>query len=113
MTKILQLETIYNENGDKILDRSHEIKKLTFNVFHNDRTSKCYLIEDQAEDKMHILTTGATIKSTYTEADYEEKDRLSKEEPLTHGDTVSVKGKEYLVYVNGNFCDLGYLMAIN
>ena len=113
--RYLEIESIWNKDGDSILDRRSEHQELTFNVNHNKGTSKCYLFEDQAEDRIHILSVGACIKSHYTDADYAEGERLSKVLPLNHGDIVRIKGrfgKEYKVHVNGNYSDLGELLPI-
>jgi len=113
--RYLEIETIVDKNGDKILDRKSEHQELTFNVNHNKGKSKCYLFEDQAEDKIHILSVGACIKAKYTDADRAENERLSNEIPLNDGDIVRIRaryGKQYKVHVNGNYCDLGYLVRI-
>ncbi len=113
--KYLEVESIWDKHGDSILDRRSEHQELTFNVNHNRGTSKCYLFEDQAEDKIWIMSVGACIKSNYSDADYAETERLNKTLPLKHGDRVLIKGregKEYEVHVNGNYSDLGYLVPI-
>ncbi len=114
--RYLQVESIYDKHGDNILNRKSEHQELTFNVNHCRGTAKCYLMEDQKEDRLYILSTGACIKSHYTEADYAEGDRLSKELPLNHGDIVQIVGrfgKKYKVHVNGNYSDLGELIPTN
>ena len=114
--RYLEIESIWNKHGDSVLDRRSEHQELTFNVNHNRGTSKCYLFEDQAEDKIWIMSVGACIKSHYSDADYGGTERLSKTLPLNHGDVVRIKkrgSKEYSVHVNGNYSDLGYLVPIN
>lgn len=114
--RYLQIESIYDKNGNNILDRRNDHQELTFNVNHHRGFSKCYLFEDQAEDKIHILSVGSCIKAVYTDADKAEGERLSKELPLNHGDIVRVKdksNKEYKVFVNGPYSDLGELIPVN
>jgi len=114
--RYLEIESIWNKNGDSILDRRSEHQELTFRVNYGKGTSKCYLFEDQAEDKIWIMSVGACIKSHYSDADYAETERLSKTLPLNHGDVVRIRaryGKQYKVHVNGNYSDLGYLVPIN
>ena len=113
--RYLEIESIWDKNGDSILNRRSEHQELTFNVNHNKGTSKCYLFEDQAEDKIWVMSVGACIKSHYSKADYAEGERLSKTLPLNHGDVVRIKtrgSKEYTIHVNGNYSDLGYLVPI-
>ena len=75
--RYLEVESIWDKHGDSILDRRSEHQELTFNVNHNKGTSKCYLFEDQAEDKIWIMSVGACIKSNYSDADYAETERLN------------------------------------
>jgi hypothetical protein len=113
--RYLEVESIWDKHGDCILDRRSEHQELTFKVNHNRGTSKCYLFEDQAEDIIHILSVSPCISSHYSQADYAEKERLSKTLPLNHGDVVRIKkrgSKEYTIHVNGNYSDLGYLVPI-
>tara|TARA_A100001201_G_scaffold143556_1_gene145809 strand:+ start:1639 stop:1986 length:348 start_codon:yes stop_codon:yes gene_type:complete len=113
--RVLEIESIWDKNGDNILNRKSEHQELTFNVNHRRGFSKCYLFEDQAEDRIHILSVGACIKAQYTDQDYAEGERLSKELPLNHGDIVQIAGrfgKQYKVHVNGNYSDLGELIPI-
>jgi hypothetical protein len=112
----LNIQSIYDKNGNEILDRRSERQTISFNVSHNKGKSTCYLFEDQGEDKIWILSTGSCIKAIYTEADYAEGERLSKELPINHGDIVRIKGrgdKEFSVHVNGAYSDVGYLVPIN
>jgi len=114
--RYLEIESIWNKNGDSVLNRRSEHQELTFNVNHNRGFSKCYLFEDQGEDKIYIMSVGACIKAVYTDADYAEGKRLAQETPLNHGDIVRIKNKsnkEYKVHVNGNYSDLGELIPIN
>ena len=113
--RYLEVESIYDKNGDNIVNRKSEHQELTFNVNHNRGTAKCYLMEDQKEDKIFILSTSACIKSHYTDADRAETKRFSKVLPLNHGDIVQIigrLGKKYKVHVNGNYSDLGELLPI-
>jgi hypothetical protein len=114
--RYLDIESIWDKNGDSILNRKNEHQELTFNVNHNRGFSKCYLFEDQSEDKIWIMSVGACIKAVYTDADRAEGERLSRELPINHGDIVRIKGrdnKEFSVHVNGAYSDLGYLVPIN
>lgn len=111
----LEIESIWDKNGNSILDRRSEHQELTFNVNHNKGKSKCYLFECQKQDRIFILSVGACIKAQYTDQDYAEGERLSKELPLNHGDIVQIAdrfGKQYKVHVNGNYSDLGELIPI-
>ena len=113
--RYLEVESIYDKNGDNIVNRKSEHQELTFNVNHNRGTAKCYLMEDQKEERIFILSTGACIKSHYTDADRAEGERLSKVLPLNHGYIVQIigrLGKKYKVHVNGNYSDLGELLPI-
>lgn len=113
--RYLEVESIWDKHGDSILNRRSEHQELTFRVNYGRGTSKCYLFEDQKEDKIWIMSVGACIKSNYSDADYAETERLNKTLPLNDGDIVRIKGregKEYKVVVNGNYSDLGYLERI-
>ena len=114
--KYLSVESIFDNNGDCILDRKSDHQEITFVVNYGTGASKCYLIQDMKEDKFWILSTGACIKSHYSDADRSEAKRLSTEKPLQHNDVVRIRGKfgkQYRVHVNGNYSDLGYLIPIN
>ena len=113
--RYLEVESIWDKHGDSILDRRSEHQELTFNVSYGRGIAKCYLMEDQKEERIFILSTGACIKSHYTDADRAEGERLSKVLPLNHGDIVQIigrLGKKYKVHVNGNYSDLGELLPI-
>jgi len=114
--RYLEIQTIWDKDGNSILNRANHHQELTFNVNHKKGFSKCYLFEDQAEDRIHILSTGACIKAIYTDADYAEGERLANELPLNHGDIIAIRakyGKRYKVHVNGNYSDLGELIPTN
>ena len=114
--RYLEVQSVYDKSGNEIVDRRNEQQEISFNVNHNKGKSKCYLFEDQKEDKIWILSIGACIKAVYTDADYAEGERLSNESPLNHGDVVRIRaryGKQYRVHVNGAYSDLGYLVPIN
>lgn len=113
--RYLEVESIWDKHGDSILNRRSEHQELTFRVNYGRGTSKCYLFEDQAEDKIWIMSVSPCIKSHYSDADYAETERLNKTLPLNDGDIVRIKGregKEYKVHVNGNYSDLGYLELV-
>lgn len=113
--RYLEVQSVYDKNGNEILDRRSERQTISFNVNHNNGKSTCYLFEDQGEDKLWILSNGSCIKAVYTDADYAEASRLANEAPLNHGDIVRVNKRkgEYKVHVSGDYCDLGELIPIN
>ena len=112
--RYLEIESVYDKFGNEIVDRRNEQQEISFEVNHNKGKSKCYLFEDQKENKIYILSVGACLKAVYTDADYKETERLASETPLNHGDIIRVKKRQgdYKVHVNGNYSDLGYLVAI-
>lgn len=72
------------------------------------RTSKCSLHRDYAKVNDGIywgMSTGATVKSCYTDADRAEQVRLQQEEPVRHGDIVMIDGSTYRARVLGAYSD--------
>jgi hypothetical protein len=85
---------------------------------------KCYLFQASTDesfknsrkrpddDKIFILQTGSILKSHYTEQDYAEQNAFNALDPLQNGQQVIVNGKNYIVKINGNYSDAGYLVEI-
>ena len=57
-----------------------------------------------------INKTAAMIKDSYTDADRAASARLAIEEPVRHGDIVTLSGKTYRVHVNGDYSDAAKLI---
>lgn len=77
---------------------------------------KCSLHKGyQTEDDgiFWALQISAMVKSSYTEADYAEGERIYKSEPVRHGDTVTINGAQYRAKVNGDFSDAAIFEPIN
>ena len=51
------------------------------------------------------LASGACLKSSYSEADIAERERLNSEDPLEHGDEVMIDGAVFIVRVKGSYSD--------
>ena len=55
---------------------------------------------------------GAMIKDSYTAEDRATSARLATEEPVRHGDIVTLSGKTYRVHVNGDYMDAAELIEV-
>lgn len=71
-----------------------------------------YLLNAKREGTIYIMQRSACMKDVYTQADYEEGDRLAAMEPVRDGDVVCVDGEQYMVKILGNFSDAGRLVPI-
>ena len=49
------------------------------------------------------MQCSACLKAEYTAKDYEESARLNSMEPVRHGDTVTIEGKQYKARVLGDY----------
>ena len=49
------------------------------------------------------MQRSSTLKSSYTDKDVEERNRLNTMEPVRHGDTVLIDGRKHTVRVLGDF----------
>lgn len=69
----------------------------------------CVLKRDYQKDGDGIywgLNSGSCVKSSYTEADVAEQDRLASGDfDVKNGDHVIIEGSEYVASVNGRFSD--------
>ena len=86
---------------DNTLDTLH-----TFNVEAGRRVMKASLRcgYDKKDDGIYwALSTGAALKSEYSQADIDERARLAEEDPLSHCDTVTIDGALYTVRVLGPY----------
>ena len=71
-----------------------------------------YLLNAKREGTIYIMQRSACMKDVYTQADYEEGDRLAAMEPVRDGDVVCVDGEQYMVKILGNFSDAGRLVPM-
>lgn len=78
------------------------------------RTAKVCSYDDEGDGTqvLWIMQVSACIKSSYSEADIQESERLRIETPVKHNDIVEIEGKQYRVHVNGDYSDLGKLYAV-
>jgi len=102
------------------------MKTLQFktNIKLNGIIGKCYLFQASTDedfknspkrpddDKIFILQTGSILKSHYTEQDIAEQNAFNNLEALQDGQPVVVNNKNYIVKINGNYSDAGYLLEI-
>jgi len=79
---------------------------------HGTRNLICYAHDGRGYDDCQpfINKNGAMIKDSYTDADRATSKRLATEEPVRHGDTVTLSGKTYRVHVNGDYSDAAKLI---
>ena len=52
------------------------------------------------------------IQDVYSDEDRATSTRLATEEPVRHGDIVTLSGKSYRVHVNGNYSDAAKLIDV-
>ena len=58
------------------------------------------------------LASGATVKSSYTQADKDEQKRLREDAPVEHGDIVMIEGNQYRAKVLGNYSNCVVFEAV-
>lgn len=71
-------------------------------------TIKCslqvgFVTEDDCQ--FWAMSSGAMVKSSYTQEDRDETDRVYGEEPVRNGDVVLIQGIEYVANVKGRYSD--------
>jgi hypothetical protein len=70
-----------------------------------------YLFYAGDEGQFYIMKCGATLKSSYTDADRALTNRIYRgEQVVRNGDTVTVAGNTYTVKILGNYSDAGRLI---
>jgi hypothetical protein len=80
----------------------------TFQVNAGKRVMKCSLMLDYekvGDGVLWAMSSGSTLKASYTDADRAESERLASETPLENGELVTINGEQYKVRVLGAFSD--------
>ena len=97
------------------IDNFDQVNTFTF-VYQGFRGNQVratgYIFYDDEKNVMYIMQKSACLKSSYTNADYEERARLNAMPPVRHGDIVEVAGKQYRVQILGNYSDAGRLHPV-
>jgi hypothetical protein len=77
------------------------------------RNLRCYAHDGRGYDgKPFINQNSSCLKSHYTDEDRATTERLRTEEPVRHGDVVTLSGKTYRVHVNGDYSDAAKLIEV-
>ena len=58
------------------------------------------------------LASGATLKSSYSQADKDEQKRLREDAPVEHGDIVMIEGEQYQAKVLGDYSNCVVFEAV-
>lgn len=81
----------------------------TFNIaLSGNSVIKCSLHRNYqtADDGVYWgMNTGSCLKSSYTDEDSAERNRLTSENPVNHGDTVTIDGSDFHVRILGRYSD--------
>lgn len=80
----------------------------TFNVNYGRGVKRAQLHRDyqkQGDGVYWAMSSGACIKSSYTDADRAETARLNSEPAIKNGDVVLIDGEEYTARVLGDYSD--------
>lgn len=73
----------------------------------------CYVWDGRKHGEgVLIMQRGVCIKNSYTEADYAEERRLTREQAVENGDVVLFEGKPHRVEIKGDYSDAGRLVLI-
>ena len=100
----MQTLNIIEDNFDQVNTFAIELQSR-----RGTKRAKCSVRKDyqvKGDGILWALQHGATLKSHYSAKDVAELDRLRNDEPVRHGDTVSIEGKQYTVRVLGDFSNV-------
>ena len=96
------------------LDKTASFAFEYFNYRKEPVRGEGYLFNDETTGQIFLMKCPSSLQSHYSAAEIAHNERIYRgDNVVTHGDTVSVGGKQYLVKILGNYSDAGRLIAID